>query len=180
MSPVLPATDPPPPKPWWVQALVLVGFLVLTLGVGQLGGIATSIGQRDGWYDALAKPPLNPPAWVFGPVWTTLYVLMAVAAWRIWRQGCVAPRIGAGPPTRNRALALWGVQLALNLGWSVVFFGLQSPVAGLGVLLILLLVFSAATWDFWVRDRAAGLLMLPTLLWTAFAGYLNAGIIVVN
>lgn len=159
-----------------VEWLVLGGFVALTLVVGAVGSAATSAGQ-DGWYENLAQPPLNPPSWVFGPVWTTLYILMALAAWRIWRQPGHRP---PGPPSRARALALWWVQLALNPLWSVLFFTLHSPVAALGCLIVMALVLAAVTWDFYARDRLAGLLMLPTLLWVLFAGYLNAGIIVVN
>lgn len=155
---------------------MLVAFVGITLGVGVLGGLATAAG-RDGWYQALAKPPLTPPDWVFGPAWTTLYVLMGIAAWRVWRQPA---RFPAGPPSRTRALSLWGIQLALNLLWSVLFFALKSPVAALGDLVVMALVLAAATHAFHARDTWAGWLLLPTLLWVLFAGYLNAGIIVVN
>ncbi len=159
-----------------VQGGVLVAFLALVAVVAALGGMATSAGQ-DGWYASLAQPPLNPPGWVFGPVWTVLYVMMAVAAWRIWRQ---PPGSLPTVPSRTRALALWGVQLVLNLAWSVLFFALKSPVAALGDLILLAVVLAATTWAFHARDRVAGLLMVPYLLWVLFAGYLNAGIVVVN
>ncbi|MFA7431918.1 MAG: TspO/MBR family protein [Rhodospirillaceae bacterium] len=159
-----------------IQGGALVMFLVLTAVVATLGGMATYAGM-DGWYASLAKPPLNPPDWVFGPVWTALYAMMAVAAWRIWRQP--APQV-PGAPSRARALGLWGGQLALNLLWPVLFFALKSPLAALGALVVQAIVLAAATWDFGVRDRMAGLLMVPVLLWVTFAGYLNGGVVVVN
>lgn len=171
--------DPPPPRPQrhsLVDRGMLVAFVGITLGVGVLGGLATAAG-RDGWYAALAKPPLTPPDWVFAPVWTTLYILMGIAGWRIWRQPHGAP---PHRPSRGRALALWGTQLALNLLWSVLFFALKSPVAALGDLVVMLLVLTAAARDLHARDPWAGMLMVPTLVWVAFAGYLNAGIVVVN
>lgn len=177
--------DPPPPRPQrhsLVERGVLVAFVGITLGVGVVGGLATAAG-RDGWYQALAKPPLTPPDWVFAPVWTTLYVLMGIAVWRIWRQGDgFASRrdIGRTRPGRTLALGLWGMQLALNLLWSVLFFALKTPLAALGDLVAMLAVLAATVWTFHARDDWAGALMLPTLVWVMFAGYLNAGIVALN
>ena len=96
---------------------VLAGFLVLCFAVAGVGGMwtASSVGP---WYQALQKPPFNPPGWVFGPVWTVLYAMMAVAAWLVWRKAGFA---GAAVP-----LAVFAVQLALNLAWSGLFFGHPS------------------------------------------------------
>jgi tryptophan-rich sensory protein len=163
-----------------VQGGALVVFLGLTAGVAALGGMATAAGLND-WYAGLAKPPLNPPDWVFGPVWTALYAMMAVAAWRIWRQRPHgAPGLPLPPGGRARALGLWGLQLALNLAWPVLFFALQSPAAALASLVVQIIALAATTALFFPRDRLAGLLMVPVLLWVMFAGYLNGAIVAMN
>lgn len=118
------------------------------------------------WYDALAKPSWNPPAWVFGPTWTILYALMALAAWKVW---IVVRRI-------DLALMVYGVQLVLNGLWSYLFFGLQRPdlalidIAAMWLMILLTLVL------FWRRDRLAGMLLVPYLLWVSFASALNFAI----
>ncbi len=123
---------------------------------------ATSVG---GWYLSLTRPPGTPPNWVFGPVWTVLYVLMALAAWMVWR------RVGAGP-----ALRLWGWQLAANALWSPVFFGLRSPALGLAAILLMLALVAATARVFHRIRPLAGALMLPYLAWVSYATYLNLGL----
>jgi benzodiazapine receptor len=144
--------------------LALMGFLALCLGAGGLGGWSTaqSVGS---WYPTLVKPPFNPPAWIFGPVWTTLYVFMGVAAWRVWRKA------GWGTP-----LTLFAIQLALNSLWSFLFFGLRSP--GLALLdIVPLLAFILLTWRaFRPIDRPAAALLVPYAAWVSFALLLNASI----
>lgn len=144
----------------------LIGFVLLVLGGGTLIGFATLPGP---WYEALAKPSFNPPNWVFGPVWSILYVLIAVAGWLVWR----ADRSSA-------AMKLWWLQLALNFAWSPVFFGLRQTGAALIVILFLLatiLAFIAAAWR--VESRAS-LIFFPYALWVAFATLLNASIYSLN
>jgi tryptophan-rich sensory protein len=145
--------------------LALVGFLALCLVVGAVGGLVTS-SSLGSWYPELRKPSFNPPNGVFGPVWTTLYVLMAIAAWRVFR------RRDSGR-LRSTGLALWGVQLALNLGWSCLFFGLRSPAAALAEIVVLLAAIAATASVFWRVDRPAGILLVPYLAWVAFASALN-------
>ena len=149
------------------DVLGLVAFLVLCLIVSGIGGAvtATSVGT---WYLGLHKPPFNPPNWIFAPVWTTLYILMAVAAWRIWRQ----PGLGSN---RN-ALTIFAVQLTLNLTWSFIFFGLQQIGFALIEIVILLIAIIANTAVFWRIDRWAGALFVPYVLWVAFATVLNASL----
>lgn len=145
---------------------VLAGFLVVCLVTGLLGGWVTaqSVGS---WYPTLVKPSWNPPAWVFGPVWTALYVLMAVAAWRVWRrQG----------PGRRRALFLFFGQLFLNGLWSFLFFGAQSPGLALVDIAALWLALATTALAFFSRDRLAGILMIPYLAWVSFAAVLNLAI----
>ena len=149
----------------------LIGFLVLTLGTGLLGSLIAGT-SLDTWYRGLAKPPLTPPDWVFPAVWTVLYILMAVAAWRVW--------LSLPGPGRRIALIVFVLQLALNLGWTIAFFGLQQPRVALAMLLALLLAVLADTLLFAQRDRLAAGLLLPYLAWLVFAGYLNLGIVDLN
>lgn len=110
-----------------------------------------------------------PPNWVFPVVWTTLYVLIGIAAWLAWRQPL------ADPERRGRALRLWGWQLLANALWTPAFFGLRSPALGLLVLAALLPLIALTLRAFLALDRRAALLMLPYLLWSLYATYLNAG-----
>jgi benzodiazapine receptor len=149
----------------------IVGLIVavaIPLVVGAIGGIATS-SSVSSWYPGLLKPSWNPPNWLFGPVWTALYILMGVAAWLVWRAGVGAPGV-------RGALTLFGAQLLLNLGWSVVFFGLRRigwALVEIGVTW----VFIMATMVAFYRVRpAAGWLLLPYQLWASFAMLLNGTI----
>lgn len=149
----------------------LVVFLGLCLGVSTIGGLITST-SVGGWYQTLQKPPFNPPDWVFAPVWTTLYVLMAVAAWRVWRR----------TPSQNRrvALTVFAVQLALNLLWSFLFFGLQRIDLALVEIVVLLVAVGTATALFWRIDRVAGVLLVPYVLWVGYASVLNLSLWLLN
>lgn len=146
----------------WV---VLCGFILLCLAVGGVAGAFTSRAVVE-WYPTLVKPPFNPPNWIFAPVWTTLYIFMAVAAWRVWLMGAKV----------NGALGWFYVQLALNFLWSFLFFGAHA--LGLSLIEIALLWASIAVtgWKFWKIDRIAGWLFVPYLAWVSFASLLNASI----
>jgi tryptophan-rich sensory protein len=122
------------------------------------------------WYESLRKPPLNPPNWVFGPVWTLLYLGIAAAAWRVWR----------AQPGFSAALGLWIGQLLLNALWSLLFFGLQRPALALVDIVLLLVLVVATTVFFFVIDAIAGALFVPYLAWVAFATYLNAALWYLN
>jgi benzodiazapine receptor len=135
-----------------------------------LAGSSVTLPKIPNWYASLAKPSFTPPNAVFGPVWTILYLMMAVAVWRI----------GGGDPARKRAVVLFAVQLALNAIWSPVFFGLEMPGLGLAVIVALLVSLAATVVVFWRIDRAAGLLLAPYLLWVCYATALNAAIVVLN
>ena len=152
----------------WV---VLIAAIGLCLGVAALGGIATEAGPGS-WYDGLDKASWNPPAWLFAPVWTALYVTLGFALWWIWR----APP-GQG---RRRALGLFFVQLGLNLAWSWVFFGLQAPLVALADLVLLLAAIVAAMCAAWRAAPLAAVVMVPYLLWCGFALTLNAAVVVLN
>jgi benzodiazapine receptor len=152
------------------DALGLAGFLALSFAVAGAGGAitATSVG---GWYQTLAKPAFNPPDWVFGPVWTLLYAMIAVAGWRVWRlRGWTAN--GA----LNPALLAWAVQLGLNLGWSFVFFGARMIGAALVEIGMLLAAIAVTARLFWRIERAAAWLLAPYAAWVAFATLLNAAL----
>ena len=149
------------------QALVLLALLALCLAVGAVGGAVTSTSVGS-WYQQLRKPPFNPPNWVFAPVWTTLYIAMAVAAWRVWRE--------RGVQGARSALALFALQLALNLGWSVLFFGFRQIGAALVEILLLLGVIAATALAFRRVDGIAALLLVPYAAWVAFATLLNAAL----
>lgn len=144
--------------------LGLLGFLAVTLLVGGVSGISTASSVTT-WYAGLAKPSWNPPGWVFGPVWTLLYILMAVAAWLVWRERGVRPVRGA--------LALYAVQLVLNGLWSPLFFGLRSPGAALAEIVPLWGSVLATLITFRRIRPAAGALFVPYLLWVTFATALN-------
>jgi tryptophan-rich sensory protein len=146
----------------FASAAVSIG---ITLAVGATGGLTTASSVTTWWYAGLVKPSFNPPNAVFGPVWTTLYVLMALAAWRVWRTG---PAGGRRP-----ALTLYAAQLALNLGWSLIFFGLRQPGIALAEVAVLLAAIIATGVAFWRADRPAGLMMIPYAAWVAFASVLN-------
>jgi tryptophan-rich sensory protein len=147
--------------------MALVAFIALCLAVAAVGGAvtATSVGT---WYAGLAKPSFNPPDWLFGPVWTALYLMMAVAAWRVWR--------ARGLADARAALGLWALQLALNLVWSFVFFGARMIGAALAEIVVLLLAILATLALFWRIDRAAGWLMVPYAAWVGFATLLTAAL----
>ena len=151
--------------------LVLVAFLAACFAVAGIGGWLTSLGMPE-WYMTLRKPAWNPPSWLFGPVWTTLYVAMAVAAWLVWKQ--------AGFDGATAALSLFFVQLALNLAWSGIFFALQSPGWALVEILALWVAILATTVLFFRHSTWAGALMVPYLLWVGFASVLNAAIVRLN
>ncbi|WP_380879205.1 sensory protein TspO [Sphingomonas sp. DBB INV C78] len=150
-------------------ALVFVP-LVLLLGIAS-GWVANS-GYGNPWFDALQKPSFMPPGWVFGAVWTVLYVLMGFALALI-----VSARGARG---RQAAIALFAVQLVLNLGWSPLFFAFHQVTAALALILILVLAVALTIWRFWRIRPVAGLLLLPYLAWLILASALNYEIMRLN
>lgn len=146
-----------------------IGKLIVSLAACQVAGIvgglftATSIGS---WYAGLNKPSFNPPNWVFGPVWITLYVLMGIAMYLIWT--------GDFPgKTKQTAVILFVVQLVLNMLWTFFFFYLQKPFLGFIEILILLVFIVLTIWKFYSLRPAAAYLMVPYLLWVGFATVLT-------
>ena len=139
--------------------LSLAAFIVLTMGLGALAGIATPPGE---WYASLNRPFFTPPNWLFGPVWTLLYFMVALAGWRTWVRGY-----------KGLAMQVWFTQFAVNLTWSPAFFGLHAMGFALiiiAIMIVLTTVFIRLTWR---ADRATALLMTPYLAWISFASVLN-------
>lgn len=156
----------------WKQVGTAALFVLGCEAVGIVGALATETGEAS-WYAGLEKPGFNPPGWVFGPVWTTLYALMGIAAFLVWREG-------TGRPEVRRALALFAGQLVLNGIWTPVFFGAEFIAGGAVVILALLAVLGLTVRAFFRVSKAAGWLLVPYLLWVAFAALLNLSIWVLN
>lgn len=147
--------------------LVLALFILVCLGVGAICASFTATAV-DVWYPTLHKPSWTPPPAVFGPVWTVLYVLMAIAAWLVWRRRSVADTADA--------LYLFTAQLAFNLAWSAFFFGLRSPGAALVEIVLLWGLVLVTLVSFWRIRPLAGALLLPYLLWVTYGVALNFAI----
>ncbi len=157
-----------PPREGW---LALTGWILLMVGLGATSG---AFFPPDEWYAELSKPTWNPPSWLFGPVWTALYVSMAVALWLVRRETAIEDVL------REHALKWFAIQFVLNLLWTPLFFGLHNP--GLAFAEICLLWF-ALLWTVFAFGRArplAGYLLLPYLLWVSFALVLNGTIWLMN
>jgi len=154
------------------DAWKIAASITIPLAAGAIGAFFT-LPSISTWYSQLAKPALNPPNWVFGPVWTALYVLMGVAFYLAWKKGFK----GA---SRNTAIGVYGLQLALNTLWSVVFFGWHSPIAGLFVITLLWISIAATIAVFYRISKTASWILLPYLAWVSFASYLNYSIWILN
>lgn len=150
------------------DVLGLVAFVALCFGTAALGNTATARSVLE-WYPGLRKPPWTPPNWVFGPVWTVLYGMMAVAGWLAWRD------------ERSRTTTLvFLLQLLLNGAWSWLFFGLRRPdLALVGVVLLWLAIVATIT-AFWKISRLAVILFVPYLAWVTFAAFLNRAVVRLN
>jgi len=145
---------------------LIIAFAV-TFAAAAIGSAFTARSVGD-WYLGLARPTWTPPSWLFGPVWTLLYSMMAVAVWIVWQR--------ASPSAAVLPLTLFGIQLALNAGWSALFFGLRLPGAAFAEIVLLWLSILAALLAFWRVAPVAGALLLPYLAWVSFAAALNLAI----
>jgi benzodiazapine receptor len=144
----------------------LAGFVLLCFGAAALGGLWTAPATSEGgWYYQIARPSWTPPSWLFGPVWTALYLMMAIAGWLVWRQGDWAGQ--------RRPLTLFLIQLALNALWSGLFFGLKSPGLAMAEIVVLWIAILLTMLAFFRVRRLAGWLLAPYLLWVTFAAALN-------
>lgn len=150
--------------------------LAIAIVVSEFAGIIGSIFTVSAiptWYATLVKPTLNPPSWIFGPVWTILYALMGIAAFLVWKKGWDRKDV-------RKALAVFGLQLVLNAVWSIIFFGLHSP---LWALVDIILMWLAIVWTmvlFYKISKPAMWLLVPYILWVSFATYLNYSIWILN
>lgn len=150
--------------------------LIIAIVVSELAGIVGSVFTAPsiaGWYADIIKPVLNPPAWVFGPVWTTLFALMGIAAFLIWKKGL--ERRDA-----RTALGIFVGQLVLNTLWSIIFFGLHSPGGALIEIAFLWLSILITIVVFARISKPAAWLLVPYILWVSFAAYLNLSIWILN
>jgi len=150
--------------------------LIITIMISELAGIIGSvftIPSIPAWYATLVKPVLNPPAWVFGPVWTTLFALMGASAFLVWRKGWNRKDV-------KIALGIFIVQLVLNTLWSIIFFGLHNPGAAFIEIIFLWLTILATIIAFARISKKAAWLLLPYILWVSFAAYLNYAIWILN
>jgi len=153
------------------EAAGLVAFILICFLAAAVGGTAT-VGAVRTWYPALRKPRWNPPAQLFGPVWSVLYLMMGVAGWLVWRtRDAIDVRL---------ALGLFTMQLALNVSWSVLFFGLRRPGRALVDIVLLWVAIVATAIAFWSHDPISSVLLLPYLLWVTFAAALNRSIFRLN
>ncbi|MBC7311254.1 MAG: tryptophan-rich sensory protein [Rhizobium sp.] len=148
------------------KAVIHIIFIAAVVGLGILSGLSNMPGE---WYRSLEKPFFNPPAWIFAPVWTVLYVLIGIAGARVWLK---APA--------SAAMQIWFAQIALNMMWSPAFFGLEAPGLALLVIFGLLVTIIGFIWKAGPIDRVARLLFFPYLAWVGFATLLNASIFLMN
>jgi benzodiazapine receptor len=153
----------PPARQWWT----LIPFLVAVVAVAGVGGLAASSAQAT--YRALELPAFAPPPWLFGPVWSVLYLFIGVAGWLLWRAG-----------GWDGVLWLWAGQLVLNLAWTPLFFGADQYVLALVDIVALDVAVAVLVVVAWRRVRATAWLLVPYLAWTCFATALNAGIVVLD
>lgn len=151
------------------RILIAVGICLI---VGSISGGSTASSLTD-WFATLEKPVFNPPGWIFGPVWTILYIMMGIAAGRVWAMGMDTPGV-------KRALSIFGIQLLLNFMWSIIFFGLQEIAWALVDIVLLWVMIILTMRAFKPLDKTAYLLLWPYLLWVSFATVLNASILYLN
>lgn len=153
------------------RVFALIAFMVLCLIISASGGAVTATSVND-WYAGLNKPFFNPPNWLFAPVWTVIYFMIAFSGWRVW--------LTNGFAKTKLAFGIYGAQLTLNLAWSFLFFGAQSPLLGLIDIIALLVLIVINTIIFFRLDRLAGILLLPYVAWIGYATLLNAAIWTLN
>ena len=150
-----------------VQVGVAIAFVVVVAAVAALGGLSTDTTTAD--YMGLERPSWAPPGWLFGPVWSVLYLGIAAAGWLVWRERGVGTLLG-----------LWGLQMALNAAWTPLFFGLGQPAVALVDIIALWFAIAVCIGMFWRASRVASGLFVPYLAWVSFATALNAAIVSMN
>jgi tryptophan-rich sensory protein len=152
--------------------LVFMLCLVLCYAAGAIGSIFT-FQSIPTWYAGLVKPPLNPPNWIFGPVWSALYTLMAIAVFLVVKKGFATEGV-------KLAVYVFAAQLVFNTLWSVVFFGARTTFMPIFIIVALWISILACIILFWKISKTASIMMMPYLLWVSFASYLNIGVFILN
>jgi tryptophan-rich sensory protein len=150
----------------------LAAAILVCIIVGSSGSLVTMTGPGS-WYESLQKPFFTPPGWVFAPVWITLFILMGIALYLVWESGTEHRAVRA-------ALGLFGVQFALNVTWSFLFFGLRSPLLGLIDIVILWVMIVATIAAFYRVRTTAAYLLIPYIAWVSLATALNGAIYFMN
>lgn len=143
--------------------------LIISLVICQLAGIIGSLftmSKIPTWYMTISKPELAPPNWIFGPVWTTLFILMGIALYLVWKQGTIRKDV-------KIALYIFGTQLILNVLWSIIFFGLENPGSAFVEIISLWISILLSIIYFYKINKTAGYLLIPYIAWVSFASYLN-------
>ncbi|MFH1978324.1 MAG: TspO/MBR family protein [Candidatus Aenigmatarchaeota archaeon] len=150
--------------------------LIISVIIAELAGIIGSVFTAPNiptWYATINKPFFNPPSWIFAPVWTTLFVLMGISLFLIWDKGFKKKE-------NKQAVYVFGAQLVLNVIWSLLFFGLQSPFYAFIEIIILWIAILVTIWKFYKIDKKAAWLLVPYILWVTFAAFLNLNIWLLN
>ncbi|HPD74135.1 MAG TPA: tryptophan-rich sensory protein [Patescibacteria group bacterium] len=153
------------------KILTYIGFILVCQMAGIIGSLFTAPAVK-GWYTTINKSPLNPPSWVFAPVWTTLFIMMGVAVSIIWLSG--------KNETRSKALKVFFLQLFLNTLWSIIFFGLKNPPLAFIEIVVLWFAILYTIILFRKIDKKASYLLIPYILWVSFASVLNLSIAILN
>jgi len=153
------------------KVLKIIISIGIPLLIGYLGSIFTTMSVGS-WYLTLSKPFFNPPNYLFGPVWTFLYILIGISFYLVWKNGFGGKE--------DQCIIIYSLQLALNLLWSIMFFGLRSPLFGLIDIILLLFLILANIIIFYRVSKAAGLILIPYFLWVSFATLLNYSIVILN
>lgn len=154
-----------------LKAIKFITSVAVSFAAAAVGSLAT-IPNIPTWYAALDKPFFSPPNWVFGPVWTVLYLLMGISLYLVWT--------AQYKKSKKAAYTLFGVQLTLNALWSLVFFGLHAPWAGVLIIVLLLASIVATMRLFWPISKPAAYLLLPYIAWVSFATALNTAVALLN
>ncbi len=155
--------------------VVFIIAILIPQIAGFIGSVFTITNDRS-WYANIVKPSFNPPNWVFGPVWTILFIMMGIALYFVW----VKNRTKDNSKYKNLAYWFFGIQLALNTLWSILFFGLHCPLCSLVEIFILLVAIIVTIIYFFKVNKVAGWLMIPYLFWVSFATILNFAIVILN
>jgi tryptophan-rich sensory protein len=164
------------------KIVTALAFILLCLFAGLIGSAATFLSITT-WYANINKPSFSPPNWIFGPVWTTLYVLMGIAAYLVYEKGTQIEKENSKKIKKTEiaaALNIFAFQLALNVLWSLVFFGFHSPLGALVVIMLLWLLIFVSILRFYPINKYAAYLMIPYMLWVSFASILNLFIFLLN